>query len=125
MNTGALPCLATNDQTPPRHVGGQLNGPPDTMQNLAGSQMTDGKEEPELENSALSGDFSGDGITIRLEIYRLVGDEGWVLEAVDHEGTSTVWEALFATDEAAYTEFCRTVEEEGMKSFLETPRIRH
>jgi hypothetical protein len=81
---------------------------------------------PELENSPLSGEFSRDGITVRVEIYRLLhGDEGWILEVVDHEGTSTVWEALFATDEAAYSEFCRTVEEEGIKSFLETPRVRH
>jgi hypothetical protein len=84
------------------------------------------KDEPELENSPLGGEFSSDGITVRVEIYRLLhGDEGWILEVVDLEGTSTVWEALFATDEAAYTEFCRTVEEEGIKSFLETPRVRH
>lgn len=84
-------------------------------------------DTPELEQSPLSGEFSSDGITVRLEIYRLLsGDDGWVLEVVDHEGTSTVWDALFATDEAAYTEFCRTIEEEGIVSFLETPpRIRY
>jgi len=83
-------------------------------------------DAPELEQSPLSGEFSSDGISVRLEIYRLLrGDEGWILEVVDHEGTSTVWDALFATDKAAYYEFCRTVEEEGMKSFLETPRVRH
>jgi hypothetical protein len=85
------------------------------------------KDEPELENSRLSGEFFCDGIAVRVEIYRLLhGNEGWILEVVDHEGGSTVWEALFATDEAAYTEFCRTVEEEGIASFLEdTPRVRH
>ena len=88
--------------------------------------MIDENDEPELQNSPLSGEFSRDGITVRLEIYRLLrGDEGWILEVVDHEGTSTVWDALFATDDAAYSEFCRTVEKEGIKSFLETPRVRH
>jgi hypothetical protein len=82
--------------------------------------------DPELEKSALCGEFSRDGVTVRVEIYRLRhGGEGWILEVVDHEGASTIWEALFATDEAAYTEFCRTVEEEGIKSFLEAPRVRH
>ena len=87
--------------------------------------MIDDNDEPELENSPLSGEFSSDGITVRVEIYRLLhGDEGWVLEVVDREGTSTVWDALFATDEAAYSEFYRALEEEGIKSFLKTPRIR-
>ena len=87
--------------------------------------MIDDSDEPELENSPLSGEFSSDGITVRVEIYRVLrGDEGWVLEVVDREGTSTVWDALFATDEAAYSEFYRTLEEEGIKSFLKTPRVR-
>jgi hypothetical protein len=53
-----------------------------------------------------------------VEIYRLRnGDEGWVLDVVDHEGASTVWDALFALDEAAYSEFCRIVEE-ASRAFL-------
>lgn len=84
------------------------------------------EDDPELERSPLCGEYSRDGVTVWVNIYRLRhGNEGWVLDVVDREGASTIWEALFATDEAAYTEFCRTVEEEGIKSFLEAPRVRH
>jgi hypothetical protein len=34
-------------------------------------------------------------------------------------GTSTVWDTQFDTDEQAFAEFRRTVEEEGMNVFLE------
>lgn len=86
--------------------------------------MTD-DDESELEFSPLSGEFASDGITLQVQIYRFLrGEEGWILEVIDREGTSTVWDAPFATDEAAYSEFFRTVEKEGIKTFLKIPRVR-
>ena len=75
-------------------------------------------DHPEIENSPFSGEVSRDGVTVRVEIYRLAGiGEGWSLEVVDQEGGSTVWDELFATDKDAHTEFYRTLEDEGISSF--------
>ena len=75
-------------------------------------------DDPQLEHSPLCGNVTRDGITVRVEIYRLAGkDEGWSLEVVDQEDGSTVWDELFATDKEAYAEFYRTLETEGIKAF--------
>ena len=77
-------------------------------------------EDPEIEESPLSGIVTRDGVAVRVEIYRLVeGDESWTLEVIDNEGRSTVWEDRFATDKEAYAEFCQTLEVEGIRSFSE------
>ena len=77
-------------------------------------------EDPEIEVSPLSGSVAREGMTVYVEIYRLVeGDESWTLEVIDHEGGSTVWEDRFATDKEAYAEFYRVLEADGIRSFLE------
>jgi len=77
-------------------------------------------EDPEIEESPLSGIVTRDGVSIHVEIYRLVeGDESWTLEVVNYEGGSTVWEDRFATDKEAYAEFYRVLETDGIESFLE------
>jgi hypothetical protein len=77
-------------------------------------------EDPEIEESPLSGTVNREGLIVRVEIYRLVeGDESWTLEVIDHEGTSTVWDGRFATDKEAYDEFYRVLETDGIRSFLE------
>ena len=84
--------------------------------------MADEDEDPELEQSPLSGDVTRDGITVRVEIYRLADtDDAWFLEIVDHDGASTVWEEQFVTDIEAYAEFRRALESEGIRSFAERP----
>lgn len=84
--------------------------------------MIEDVDDPELEHSPLSGSVTRDGITVRVEIYRLAGStEGWALEVIDQEDASTVWEDLFATDKDAYAEFYRALEEEGIRSFAERP----
>jgi hypothetical protein len=78
------------------------------------------EEDPEIEVSPLSGSVAREGMTVHVEIYRLVeGDESWTLEVTDHEGGSTVWEDRFATDKEAYDEFYRVLEIDGIRSFLE------
>ena len=77
-------------------------------------------EDPEIEESPLSGIVTRDGVSIHVEIYRLIeGDESWTLEVVNYEGGSTVWEDRFATDKEAYAEFYRVLEADGIESFLE------
>ena len=75
-------------------------------------------DDPELEYSAFCEEVSRDGTTVKLQIYRLMGNtEGWSLEVIDHKGGSTVWDDLFATDVEAREEFYRTFEREGIHSF--------
>ena len=82
-------------------------------------------DDLELEYSPLCADVTREGITVRVEIYRMVGRTGgWSLEVIDQEDASTVWDDLFATDEDAYAEFKRTLEQEGIRSFAERPAGR-
>ena len=75
--------------------------------------------DPEIEYSPLCEEVTQDGLTVRVQIYRLKsGSNGWSLEVVDHENASTVWDDLFATDHEALAEFSRTLEAEGIQSFL-------
>jgi hypothetical protein len=74
----------------------------------------------EIEVSPLPGIVARDGMTVQVEIYRLVeGDESWMLELTDHEGGSTDWEYQFATDNEAHAEFYQMLEIDGIQSFLE------
>jgi hypothetical protein len=74
--------------------------------------------------SAVSGEDSISGSSsigmgaVRVEIYRIKGSaDGWSLEVVDHNGTSTVWDDLFPTDRDAYAEFEQTLASDGIRSF--------
>ena len=80
--------------------------------------------DPEIEYSPLCEEVTQDGLTVCVQIYRLKTDsDGWLLEVVDHENASTVWDDLFTTDHEALAEFSRTLEDEGIQSFL-TNRAR-
>jgi hypothetical protein len=80
----------------------------------------DNDNEVGIEYSPLCGDVTRDGMTVRVQIYRIAGSgNGWSLEVVDHKDASTVWEELFATDRDAYAEFFKTLETEGIQSFSE------
>ena len=71
--------------------------------------------------SPLCGEISKDGMTIEVHIYRAADDEEWVLEVVDQEDASTVWDDSFATDQAALDEVTRVINKEGIASFLRDP----
>ena len=55
--------------------------------------------------------------TVKVEIYSS-GKNDWVLEVVDEDQNSTVWDEQFATEDDAYQEFQRTLEEEGIESMI-------
>lgn len=67
--------------------------------------------------SPLSGELRRDGITVDVQIYRGQEDETWVLEVVDSENASHLWDDQFPTDQAAMDELIRTILSEGMKQF--------
>lgn len=75
----------------------------------------------EIIESPLSGEFTRDGFTVLVEIYRLSDRDGWALEVVDQNKLWTIWKDVFVTDQAAFNEFTRIVENEGISSFLRPP----
>jgi hypothetical protein len=78
------------------------------------------EDDYQLVTSPLCQSITDSGHTIRIEIYR-GQDSDWTLEAVDASNNSTVWDDLFATDQAALDEALRTVREEGIESLVGPP----
>ena len=68
--------------------------------------------------SPLSGKVTSHGITVDVIIVRLETANEWSLEVVAPEGTSTVWDDLFPSDQDALAEFTRTLEDEGIVAML-------
>ena len=75
--------------------------------------------DPEIILSPLCREISADGTSVQVDIYRLTDRDGWQLEVIDETNASTVWDELFATDKAALDEALRTIEKDGIRSFLE------
>lgn len=75
--------------------------------------------EPELIQSPLSQAITRDGHTPQVDIYRLEEETDWLLEVVNEEGTSHVWDDHFATDQAALDAVHEAVDEEGVAAFLD------
>jgi uncharacterized protein len=75
-------------------------------------------EKYKLIHSPLTRSLTRDGITIKIQIYHGADDAKWLLEVVDHEGGSTVWDETFETDKAALEEVLLTIENEGIETFL-------
>ncbi|MDA0661491.1 MAG: hypothetical protein O3B08_01460 [Proteobacteria bacterium] len=82
-------------------------------------QMTD----PKIVHSGLSQRVTVEGHEFSIEIYRLEYEDVWALEVVDQKGTSTVWDDLFDTDQAALREVLKTIEEEGLAAFRESNNV--
>jgi len=75
--------------------------------------------EPELIQSPLSQTITRDGHTLQVDIYRLEEEVDWLLEVVNEEGTSHVWDDRFATDQAALDAVNEAIDEEGVAAFLD------
>jgi hypothetical protein len=78
-------------------------------------------DEYEIVMSPLSRKVTKDGFTVEIMIYHDGDDDEWHLEVVDQEEGSTVWGDPFPTDQAALDEVMRTIEEEGIATFLVPP----
>ena len=79
--------------------------------------MTD---EDDIKMSPLCRNISRDGTSVEVLIYS-DGKYGWILEVVDEEDASTVWDDSFLTDQAALEAVMNVIEEEGIYSFLRSP----
>lgn len=73
--------------------------------------------DPNLVTSSYSGIVTDEGITVRLEIYRLEHESDWTLEVINDAGTSIVWDYQFGSADAAHEAFLKVVDEEGMETF--------
>ena len=80
-------------------------------------------DETEVKMSPLCRQITRDGTSIQVLIYS-DGNYGWILEVVDEEDASTIWDNSFLTDQAALEEVMNTVEEEGIQSFLRSPEAK-
>jgi hypothetical protein len=60
---------------------------------------------------------TSNGRTVKVEIYSS-GKNDWILEVVDEDNNSTVWDDQFGTDDEAFQEFERTLKAEGIESMI-------
>lgn len=74
----------------------------------------DDDQEPDFIESPLSQSVTRNGVEVRVDIY---GDSQgrWILEVVDAENTSHVWDEHFETDQQALTEALRALDEEPLE----------
>ena len=79
--------------------------------------MTESDDDYLLIDSPLSGPLRRDGVDVEVCIYRGEDEPGWILEVIDGESNSFVWDDKFETDQAAMDELLRTIRVEGMKQF--------
>ena len=74
---------------------------------------------PEIIMSPLCREITVDGITFQIDIYRGEDDSGWILEVIDEENASTVWDEPFDTDQEALDAVLIVIKRDGIKPFLE------
>lgn len=77
------------------------------------------ERDPNIVTSSLSGIVDEQGVRVTVNIIKLENEPGWSLEVENEHGTSTVWNDMFATDDAAYAAFRQAVDTEGMGAFLD------
>jgi len=76
--------------------------------------------EPEFITSPLSQKVTRNGVSVGIEIY---GDSRgrWILEVVDSENGSHVWDDRFETDQEALSEALRALDEETLEFWRDAP----
>ena len=76
--------------------------------------VTADDDEPDFIESPLSQHVTRNGVTVRVDIYGDSNDR-WILEIVDAENTSHVWDEHFETDQQALDEALRALDEEPLE----------
>lgn len=80
--------------------------------------MTD-DDGPTIIYSPLRRRIEGDGTYIDVQIYRGESEANWLLEVVDEENASTVYDDQFATDQAALDEVMASIQKYGIRVYLD------
>ncbi|OWV70414.1 hypothetical protein ATY77_16745 [Rhizobium sp. R634] len=77
-------------------------------------------KKQKIEHSELAGEFTEDGVTVLVDIFRTSGsNEDWTMEVVTQAEDLIRWDEPFATDREAFDEFLAVVARDGIRSFLE------
>ena len=75
--------------------------------------------DPEIVMSPLCREIIEDGTKIQVDIYRGENESGWILEVIDEENASTVWDDPFDTDREALDAVLIVIEKDGIRSLLD------
>jgi hypothetical protein len=75
--------------------------------------------DPEIVMSPLCREIEKDGTKIQVDIYRGENESGWILEVVDEENASTIWDEPFDTDREALDAVTKVIEHDGIRSLLD------
>jgi len=75
--------------------------------------------DPEIVMSPLCQEISKDGTRVQVDIFRCENEADWILEVIDEENASTVWDQPFDTDQEALDAAIKVIEEDGIRSFLD------
>jgi len=73
--------------------------------------------DPNIIYSGLGDHITVEGLAFKVEIYRLENNPDWILEVIDQDGTSTVWDNPFPSDRAAFDELQAVIKAEGVSAF--------
>lgn len=71
----------------------------------------------EPRESELSQAYREGDITVQIDIYE-DGEGGWLLEIIDENNNSTVWEDAFDTEQEALEEAREALRDEGIDTFV-------
>lgn len=74
-------------------------------------------DDDDVKMSPLSQRFEEDGKVVYIEIYD-DGEGGWLLEVVDEDNNSTMWEDAFDSDEDALAEALAAIAEHGIDTLI-------
>lgn len=77
---------------------------------------------PDLIRSPLNCEFTRDGISVYVSIYRAPEAATWTLE-IEHPDGYTVWGDRFPTDEEALSELMLVIEFDGIGTVLSEPHV--
>ncbi|GMQ81551.1 MAG: hypothetical protein BMS9Abin05_0983 [Rhodothermia bacterium] len=97
-----------------RRIHGK-NCPPGQTADI--SETTSAEEEYDFVESPLRREVEKDGYVLDVQIYGS-GKDDWILEVVNEEGTSILWDGTFDTDHLAWAEFEKCLKEEGIEAFM-------
>ncbi|MCK9469277.1 MAG: hypothetical protein M0Q49_07655 [Porticoccaceae bacterium] len=73
--------------------------------------------DDDVKMSPLSQRYEEDGQVVHIEIYE-DGEGGWLLEIVDEDNNSTMWEDSFDSDDDALAEALAAIEQEGIQALI-------
>ncbi|MGM0480554.1 MAG: hypothetical protein ACQEQZ_01340 [Pseudomonadota bacterium] len=74
-------------------------------------------EQQQVIQSKHTQQYHADGKTVKIDIYRSE-DSGWILEIVDENNNSTLWEDEFEKEDDALAEALDALKEVGIDDFI-------